>query len=117
LLELAAHSSYKRRDKLSISGRGQQNKIWSYVQAVVGILLQNIADAMKSAWTYSIVLDASNHLLLLYGSQWLVQELDGILGSLATVFTGTAVVESNFSVLKYEKNSFRTSLLDLTWKA
>jgi competence protein ComGC len=33
---------------------------------------------------------------------------------LATVFPGTAVVESEFSVLKYEKNSFRTSLLDLT---
>ena len=35
-------------------------------------------------------------------------------GGLATVFPGTAVVESDFSVLKYEKNSFRTSLLDLT---
>ncbi len=35
-------------------------------------------------------------------------------GGLATVFPGTAVVESDFSVLKYEKNSFRTSLLDIT---
>ena len=35
-------------------------------------------------------------------------------GGLATVFPGTAVVESNFSALKYKKNSFRTSLLDLT---
>jgi hypothetical protein len=33
---------------------------------------------------------------------------------LATLFPGTAVVESYFSVLKYEKNSCRTSLLDLT---
>ena len=34
-------------------------------------------------------------------------------GGLATVFPGTAVVESHFYALKYEKNSFRTSLLDL----
>ena len=35
-------------------------------------------------------------------------------GGLATVFPGTADVESDFSVLKYEKNYFRTSLLDIT---
>ncbi len=36
-------------------------------------------------------------------------------GGLATVFPGTAVVESDFSVLKYEKSdSIRTSLLDIT---
>ena len=34
-------------------------------------------------------------------------------GGLATVFPGTAEVESDFSVLKYEKNSFRTRSLDL----
>ena len=35
-------------------------------------------------------------------------------GGLATNFLGTEVVESDFSVLKYEKNSFRTRLPDLT---
>ena len=35
-------------------------------------------------------------------------------GGLSTVFPGTAVVESDFSVIKYEKNSFRSHLLDLT---
>ena len=35
-------------------------------------------------------------------------------GGLATIFPGTTVITSNFSVLKYEKNLFRTCLLDLT---
>ena len=35
-------------------------------------------------------------------------------GGLATVFPGTAAVESDFSVLKFEKNAYRTALLDIT---
>lgn len=35
-------------------------------------------------------------------------------GGIATVFPGTAVVESDFSVLKLERNSFRTRLADIT---
>ena len=42
------------------------------------------------------------------------KELMDFSGGLATVFPGTAAVESDFSVLKYEKNSYRTALLDLT---
>ena len=34
-------------------------------------------------------------------------------GGLATVFPGTATVESDFSIVKYAMNDFRTSLKDL----
>jgi len=45
---------------------------------------------------------------------WLFCEFDKeFSGGPATIFPGTEVVESDFSVLKYEKNLFRTSLLDL----
>lgn len=36
------------------------------------------------------------------------------LGGLATVFPGTATVESDFSVLQWEKNVHRTCLTDLS---
>jgi hypothetical protein len=35
-------------------------------------------------------------------------------GGLATVFLGTATVESDFSVLKYAKNDYRTALTDFS---
>ena len=35
-------------------------------------------------------------------------------GGLATVFLGTATVESDFSVLNYEKNIYRTALTDFS---
>jgi hypothetical protein len=35
-------------------------------------------------------------------------------GGLATVFPGTAAVESDFCVLKFEKNEYRTALLGIT---
>ena len=42
-------------------GGASEKKIRQYVCAVVAISLQNISDVMKSAWTYSVALDASMH--------------------------------------------------------
>jgi hypothetical protein len=41
-------------------------------------------------------------------------ELQDFCGGLATVFPGTATVESDFSVLKYAKNDYRTALTDFS---
>jgi hypothetical protein len=38
--------------------------------------------------------------------------LERFVGGLATIFPGTSTVESNFSVVKYEKNKNRMSLTD-----
>ena len=42
------------------------------------------------------------------------EELKEFCGSLATVFPGTSTVESDFSVVNYEKNDNRTALTDLS---
>ena len=35
-------------------------------------------------------------------------------GGLATVYPGTATVESDFSIVNYEKNDYRTALTNLS---
>ena len=42
------------------------------------------------------------------------ERLKEFCGGLATVFPGTATVESDFSVLNYEKNIYRTALTDFS---
>ena len=42
------------------------------------------------------------------------EKLKEFCGGLATVFPGTATVESDFSLINYEKNDFRTALTDLS---
>ena len=42
------------------------------------------------------------------------EHLKEFCGGLATVFPGTATVESDFSIVNYEKNEYRTSLTDLS---
>jgi hypothetical protein len=38
-------------------------------------------------------------------------------GGLATVFPSTATVESDFSLMKWEKSKFKFALTDFLWKA
>ena len=42
------------------------------------------------------------------------EKLKEFCGGLATVFPGTATVESDFSIVNYEKNEYRTALTDLS---
>lgn len=42
------------------------------------------------------------------------ENLKEFCGGLATVFPGTATVESDFSIVNYEKNQYRTTLTDLS---
>jgi hypothetical protein len=42
------------------------------------------------------------------------EKLKEFCGGLATVFPGTATVESDCSLINYEKNDFRTALTDLS---
>ena len=51
----------KEETNLGYLGGATKTKMRQYVQGVVAICLQNISDAMKSAWTYSAAFDASTH--------------------------------------------------------
>ena len=42
------------------------------------------------------------------------EKLKEFCGGLGTVFPGTATVKSDFSVMNYEKNDYRTALTDLS---
>ena len=42
------------------------------------------------------------------------EDLKEFCGGLATVFPSTATVESDFSIVNYEKNLYRTALMDLS---
>ncbi len=42
------------------------------------------------------------------------EQLKRFFGGLATVFPGTATVESDFSLINWEKDDFRSSLTDLS---
>ncbi len=42
------------------------------------------------------------------------KELQEFCGGLATIFPGTSTVESDFSIINYEKNQYRSALSDLS---
>ena len=45
------------------------------------------------------------------------KSLEMFCGGLATVFPGTSTIESDFSIMKWEKNDARTTLTAFFWKA
>ena len=98
--------------------RKQQERLQEWVLAVEANKIEQEFQELKLAYqteeSFKNVLDQCDHKTSFCKGWDIVhacfKQLENFCGGLATVFPGTANVESNFSILKWEKDNGRTAL-------
>ena len=104
--------------------RKQQERLQEWVLAVEANKIEQEFQELKLVYqteeSLKNVLDQCDHKISFRNSWDIVharfKQLENFCGGLATVFSGTANIESNFSILKWEKDDGRTAFLTFHWR-